>query len=71
MFFDKKYILFNPTNMTGPAAQLNSRGVKMHHRPMNFSEYTNYNTSHKRVNIKLCKPKLIKATVGWRVNSYK
>ena len=26
--------LGNPLNVIGPAAQLNSRGVKMHHRPM-------------------------------------
>ena len=63
--------LGNPTNLMSPAAQLNSRGVKMHHRPMNFSEYTNYTSSHKRVNIKRNKPKFVKTTVGWRTNPYK
>ena len=63
--------LGNPSNLVGPAAQLNSRGVKMHHRPLNFSEYTNYNSSHKRVNMKHKKPKFVKTSVGWRANPYK
>ena len=38
---------------------------------MNFSEYTNYKSSHKRVNMKHKKPKFIKTSVGWRSNPYK
>ena len=73
---DKCYLwnrlpLGNPTNLVGPAAQLNSRGVKMHRRPMNFSEYTNYGSSFKRINVKRNKPKFVKTSVGWRANPYK
>ena len=63
--------LGNPANISGPAAQLNSRGLKMHRKPMNFSEYTNYSSSHRRVNVKRNKPKFVKTTVGWRSNPFK
>ena len=63
--------LGNPKNLSGPAAQLNSRGVKMHHRPMNFSRYTNYRSSDKRVNMKQSVPKYVKTSVGWRSNPYR
>ena len=63
--------LGNPSNVSGPAAQLNARGLRMHRKPMNFSEYTNYSSSHRRVNVKRKLPKFVKTTVGLRSNPYK
>ena len=66
--FQNRLPLGNPRNSSGPAAQLNSRGVSMHRRPMNFEKYTNYASSYKKVHVK--KPVWVKTSMGWRCNPY-